>query len=471
MKTNKTNAILKSKHLIPAIIFLFFIWIIFIVYIIRFQSVYDIVGPTENPYWGIAQFRIASDEFRNSLLKYKISEQNNLDKVRFDYEILVSKFFVISQRSETTKSAYQQPLYSRTVDDLRRSFLKMDVLMDELPNGGERIANAMIEESTVFVTAYDQFVGAVGFSEVRRRDAHLAETLRNRSILLYSNIGVSLLFFIAILTFLRSARYFEKTLQTARQVAHTKQVFLASINHELRNPLQTIVSATENISHYATNRELMCAVTNIDQAVRHIETHMRDLTDYLRLRTHKINLRVCSVDLKEITSEVIRRFKPKASEKGIRLQANFDGPTTRFRSDGQRVQQILDNLVENSIKYSSGGVVQIRCSIFPDFLGNGVKVQVIDEGIGIEKNKIEFLFSPFYQSPLNENSPVSGYGMGLAVVRGLVEVLGGSIAVESDVGKGAVFTVKLPYETRLIKHASSLPRPDSELIMPADQEW
>ncbi|WP_141685089.1 ATP-binding protein [Burkholderia stabilis] len=61
--------------------------------------------------------------------------------------------------------------------------------------------------------------------------------------------------------------------------------------------------------------------------------------------------------------------------------------------------------------------------------------------------------------------------MGLAVVRGLVEVLGGSIAVESDVGKGAVFTVKLPYETRLIKHASSLPRPDSELIMPADQEW
>ncbi|EDT41624.1 sensor histidine kinase [Burkholderia ambifaria] len=323
----------------------------------------------------------------------------------------------------------------------------------------------------MFVTAYDRFVSAVGLSEVKRRDAHLAETLRNRSILLYSNIGVSLLFFIAILTFFRSARDLEKTLLTARQVAHTKQVFLASINHELRNPLQTIVSATENISHYATNRELMRAVTNIDQAVKHIETHMRDLTDYLQLRTNKINLRVCSVDLQEIASEVIRRFKPKASEKGIRLQANFDGPTTRFLSDEQRVQQIIVNLVENSIKYSSGGVILIQCSIFPEFHGNGVTVQVIDEGIGIEKNEIEFLFSPFYQSPLNDNSQVSGYGMGLAVVRGLVEVLGGSIAVKSDVGKGAVFTVKLPYETHLIKHTSSLSRPDSELTMLGDQEW
>ncbi|EDT41625.1 hypothetical protein [Burkholderia ambifaria] len=137
MKNTKTSMLLKSKYLMPAIISLFLIWMIFIIYIIRFQSVYDIVGPTENPYWGVAQFRIASDEFRSSLLNYKIGEKNNLDKVQFDYEILVSKFFVISQRSETTKTAYQQPLYSKTVDDLQRSFLKIDALMDELPNGGK----------------------------------------------------------------------------------------------------------------------------------------------------------------------------------------------------------------------------------------------------------------------------------------------------------------------------------------------
>lgn len=466
----KKNTLLKSKYLIPAIISLFAIWVIFLIYISRLQSVYDIAGPTENPYWGIAQFRISADEFRISLLDYKFGQKNDRDKIRFNYEILRSKFFVISQRSETTKLAYQQPLYSATVDDLQRSFLKMDPLMDQLPNGEKNVVNALIEESTEFVVAYERFADAVGLSEVKRRDDLLSETLRNRSVLLYSNVGVSLLFFIALITFLRSTRNFEQALQTAQQVAHTKQVFLASINHELRNPLQTIVSATENISHHAINRELMHAVTNIDQAVKHIETHMRDLTDYLRLRTNKINLRICSVDLQEITSQVIRRLKSKASEKGIRLQADFDGPTTRFLSDGQRVQQIIDNLVENAIKYSSCGVVQIRCSVSPESRGDGVTIHVIDEGVGIEKNKIDFLFSPFYQSSLNDNSHVGGYGMGLAVVRGLVEVLGGSITAESEAGEGAIFTVKLPYETRLIKHTSLPPRTDSELSMPSAQK-
>ncbi|WDD95401.1 HAMP domain-containing histidine kinase [Burkholderia sp. FERM BP-3421] len=323
--------------------------------------------------------------------------------------------------------------------------------MARFPAGGAPVTDSLIDTSAIFETAYARFVGVIGLSEVRRRDALPAQALRNRNILLYSNIGVSVLFFVAILIFSRSIQNFGRALRTAHQVSHTKQVFLAAINHELRNPLQTIVSATENISHYATSRELMLAVINIDQAVKHIETHMRDLTDYLRFKTHKINLRTAPIDLRSIAAEAVRRFKPMADKKDIRLQATFYTSLSTFLSDEQRVQQIIDNLVENAIKYSPHGVVEIRCAILAESGRSHAKIEVIDEGIGIDRNKINFLFSPFFQSQFQDSPGVSGYGMGLAVVRGLVEVLGGDISVESDVGKGTAFMVTLPCQS-LVTH-------------------
>ncbi|KVC74322.1 hypothetical protein WJ47_26295 [Burkholderia ubonensis] len=442
------SKLLKSRRLIPALIALLLIWLFFLLTcIIKQQSVYDLVGPTENPYWGIAQFRISADDFRTSLIKYKYGARHDPGKIKLKYEILRSKFFIISQRSETTQFAYQQPLYSSTIQDLNKAFSGMDVLMSRFPADGESATDSLIEATSIFDSAYDRFVSAVGLSEVRRRDSLLSDALQNRSILLYSNIGVSVLFFVAVLIFSRSIRNFDQALRTAQQVAHTKQVFLAAINHEMRNPLQTIVSATENISHYATSRELMYAVDNIDQAVKHIETHMRDLTDYLRLRTNKVNLHISLIDLQKIANEVVRRFKPKADQKGIRLQATIYTPRTQFISDAQRVQQIIDNLVENSLKFSSDGMIEIKCGIFSESDDSQVKIEIVDQGIGIDKNKIDFLFSPFFQTQFPDNSAISGYGMGLAVVRGLVEVLGGRISVESDVGKGTAFKVTLPYRS------------------------
>ncbi|WP_257129465.1 sensor histidine kinase [Burkholderia sp. FL-7-2-10-S1-D7] len=435
------------------------VWIFFLIHIIRQQSIYDLVGPTENPYWGIAQFRIAADDFKVELLKYKYGVQRDSDAIRFKYEILVSKFFIISQRSETTQFAYQQPLYYSVVADLDKTFARMDEWMTRFPVDSEA-TDSLIAASSVFDTAYDQFVSAVGLSEVRRRDALLVEALQNRSMLLYSNIGVSLLFFVAVVIFARSIRNFRQALRTAQQVAHTKQVFLAAINHELRNPLQTIVSANENISHYATSQDLMHAAINIDHAVTHIETHMRDLTDYLRLQTNKVNLRISTVDLQKIVNEAVRIFKSKAEEKGIRINSTIYTPLTKFISDEQRVQQIIYNLVENSIKYSASGTVQIRCGIPSTSDGSLVTIEITDEGVGIDKGVVNFLFSPFFQSSIPENSAVSGYGMGLAVVRGLVEVLGGQISVDSDIGKGATFTVKLPYR--------SYPMPDVLLPIKID---
>lgn len=450
MRLALSHGRLKPRYLIPVLVAFLLCWLCFLTYIIRQQSVSDLAGPTENPYWGIAQFRISADDFRTSLLRYKYGARQDPSQIRFKYEILISKFFVISQHSEATQAPYQQPQYAAIIQDLGHAVSEMDTLMVRFPAGGASVTDSLIETSAIFETAYTRFVGAIGLSEVRRRDALLAQALRNRNILLYSNIGVSVLFFVAILTFSRSIQNFGRALRTAQQVSHTKQVFLAAINHELRNPLQTIVSATENISHYATSRELMLAVINIDHAVKHIETHMRDLTDYLRLKTNKINLRASLVDLRTIATEAVRRFKPMADKKDIRLQVTFYTSLSKFTSDEQRVQQIIDNLVENSIKYSPNGVVEIRCGILSESSSAHAKIEIIDEGIGIDRNKINFLFSPFFQSQFQDNPGVSGYGMGLAVVRGLVEVLGGDISVESNVGKGTTFTVTLPCQSPVI---------------------
>ncbi|WP_425126616.1 sensor histidine kinase [Burkholderia contaminans] len=445
---------------------LLLIWVLFLIHIIRQQSVYDLVGPTENPYWGIAQFRIAADEFESSLLKYKSGYQQDPDEIKFKYEILVSKFFIISQHSDTTKSSYQLPLYASIITDLDRQFAKTDELMKGFPEQ-TGIVDSLINSSIAFETSYVRFVNAVGMSEAHRRDALLSAAFQNRRILLYSNIVASIIFFAAIAILARSVRNFIVALHAAQQVSHTKQVFLAAINHELRNPLQTIVSATENISHYAINRELMIAVDNIDRATRHIETHMRDLTDYLRLNTNKVNLHISIIDLQKICNETVRKFKSKADEKNIRIHTTICTPLTKLFSDEQRVQQIIDNLVENAIKYSTGGIVEIRCSIPSAYESSLVTIDVADQGIGIDKHKVNYLFSPFFQSSSSQNSVISGYGMGLAVVRGLVEVLGGQISVESDIGKGTTFTVKLPYRSHsmsdmLSRKGAGMGSPDAE---------
>jgi signal transduction histidine kinase len=444
MKRARSPERLTPRYLVPVLITFLLFWLAFLGCLIRQQSVADLAGPNENPYWGIAQFRIAADDFKTSLLKYQYGARQDPYQIRFKYEILISKFFVIAQHSESTRTAYRQPQYAATIQDLDHAIAAMDTLMARFPAGGDALTASLVDASAFFDTAYDRLASAVGLSEVRRRDALLGEALRNRNILLYSNIGVSVLFFIAILIFSRSTQNFGRALHTAQQVAHTKQVFLAAINHELRNPLQTIVSATENISHYATSRELMLAVLNIDHAVKHIETHMRDLTDYLRLNTHKINLHTALIDLRPLANDAVRRFRPLADKKAIRLRATLYTSQTRFVSDEQRVQQIIDNLVENAIKYSSSGTVEIRCGVLAESGRARARIEVIDEGIGIDRNKIGFLFSPFFQSQFQDSPTVSGYGMGLAVVRGLIEVLGGEIAVASDVGRGTTFTVTLP---------------------------
>ncbi|AYQ87992.1 sensor histidine kinase [Burkholderia gladioli] len=437
----------KLKYFTFALVMILALWLIFLVSITRQQSIYQLVGPNDNPYWNAAQFRTAADDFQASMFRYALNTEHDTRKLKFDYEILVSKYFIISQHSDSTYFAYQQPLYATTIEKLRESFARMDALMDRFPQGGPAVTQSILDELRHVALSYDQFVKAIGAADIKRRDAVLKNALRDREILLYSNIGVSLLYLMALLMFARSARNFEKAYETARQVAHTKQVFLGAINHELRNPLQTIVSATENISHSPLDREAMLAVLNIDRAVKHIETHMRDLTDFLKLDTNKISLDIEEIDLAEIVSRAARKFDARAAEKGLRLVATQETSATSFISDEQRVQQIVDNLVENSIKYSNHGLVEIRYGIDGRAQDFPVHVEISDEGIGMDKEKIRFLFSPFFQHQFPGNQAMPGYGMGLAVVRGLVQVLGGKIAVESEPGKGTAFRVLLPYES------------------------
>lgn len=432
------------KYIMTALGLLFIAWLIFLISITREQSIYNLVGPNENPYWGIAQFRTTVDDFQTSLFRYKLRTNNDVEKIKLDYELLVSKYFIISNDADTTHYAFQQPLYVSTIEELRQAFFRMDKLMNQFPQGGDAVVDALLDQTTVLTSSYAQFVSALGAADVKRRDDRLRSALRDRDILLYSNISVSLFLLVAIFILARSNRNFEKAYQTAQQVAHTKQIFLGAINHELRNPLQTIVSATENISHYSMNRELMFSVLNIDQAVKHIETHMRDLTDFLKLDTNKINLNITHIDLATIINSTIRKFKPKAEDRGLKIISTRTSTTTSFISDEQRVQQIIDNLVENSIKYSTRGVVEIRYGVHPEQPDLQVRIEVHDEGIGFEKDKISLLFSPFFQSQLSEDPPKSGYGMGLAIVRGLIQILGGRITVESEVDRGSVFIVFLP---------------------------
>lgn len=434
----------RVKGLTISMAFLLVGWLTFLVSITQERSIYDTMGPNDDPFWNVAQFRTAADDFQASLFRFDGSNRDEAKKIRFQYEILLSKFFIISQKSDSTEFSYRQPEYAPTIAKLKETFAKMDPLMENFPRGGPSTIDILHQNLATVTSSYEDFIKAIGAAEIKRRDSVLKSALRDRAILLYSNIGVSLIFLLAIIMLDRSSRNFQRAFEAARQVAHTKQVFLGALNHELRNPLQTIVSAIDNVSDLPMDRNVMLAVFNIERAAKHIETHMRDLTDFLRLDTIKTNLNIEDVDLQQVVDRTESRFSSAAIKKSLHISQTRTSQNCTFRSDEQRIQQILDNIVENAVKYSDRGSINIIFGINDANRELPVQIEVMDEGAGINEEKMKYLFSPFFQSHFPEHRYASGYGMGLAVVRGLIQVLGGTIEVDSQVEKGTSFRMCFP---------------------------
>lgn len=229
-----------------------------------------------------------------------------------------------------------------------------------------------------------------------------------------------------------------------------KDEFLATVSHELRTPLASMLGwarllRTGNLDHATMRRALDTIERSATAQVRLIE----DLLDVSRIITGKLRLHIRPIELPAIIEEAVDSVRPAAEAKGIQLDLMLDPFTGPISGDPDRLQQVLWNLVSNAVKFTpEGGCVQLRLEYEPSH----ARITVIDTGIGIHQDFLPYVFDCFRQADSTDTRRHGGLGLGLAIVRHLVELHGGTVGVESPgEGRGATFVVRLPLVARLPK--------------------
>lgn len=230
--------------------------------------------------------------------------------------------------------------------------------------------------------------------------------------------------------------------QTAelRRLSAIKDDFLAMTTHELRTPLHGMIGIADSLIHDPFN-PLSPRVKSDLKIIVHSGMRLSNLVNDLlvasRLKQKEIKLNLRSLDLGKIVDLVLDIHRPLIQNSRLTLENRIPGKTF-VMADEERLQQILHNLIGNAVKFSDGGRVTVSSET-----GTQVEIRVSDTGIGIEKDKLETIFLPFEQGDYSATRQYPGTGLGLSIARQLVILHGGDIRVESEPGKGSVFTFTL----------------------------
>jgi signal transduction histidine kinase/CHASE1-domain containing sensor protein/CheY-like chemotaxis protein len=231
-----------------------------------------------------------------------------------------------------------------------------------------------------------------------------------------------------------------RLLRDLQDADRRKDEFLAVLGHELRNPLAPVVTALEMIKREPKSGERQLAI--VDRQVRHMVRLVDELLDVSRISRGKIELQKRRLSVRDALAKAADAVASMARERGLRLTVLPAATTLLIDADPVRLEQILGNLLSNAIKYTPrGGTVELSAQEREGRL----ELRVRDTGIGIPPEALDTLFHPFVQVPGAKDYATGGLGIGLSLVRGLVELHGGTVRAESaGPGSGATFTVVLP---------------------------
>jgi PAS domain S-box-containing protein len=254
----------------------------------------------------------------------------------------------------------------------------------------------------------------------------------------------------------------------AERANRLKDDFLATISHELRNPLNAILGWAHMMRLGKLNEANMeRAVETIYRNAKSQSQLVADLLDVSRIISGKLRLDVRTVDLISIVNAAIDSIRPAADAKTIRLQMMLDPAAGPISGDADRLQQIVWNLLTNAVKFTpKGGKIQVKVQR----IDSHVEIVVSDSGVGISKEFLPYVFDRFRQADASITRTHGGLGLGLSIVHQLVDLHGGSVAVQSEgEGKGATFTITLPFVGVISqKEAESIHPTQSEEILSFD---
>jgi signal transduction histidine kinase len=223
-----------------------------------------------------------------------------------------------------------------------------------------------------------------------------------------------------------------------------KNALLSIVSHELRTPLTSIKGYVENmldgLSGSMTEKQHLCLYRVKENADR-LTRRLNELLDLSTIEAGKQQLHVQRLSVMALIQEVLDEFQPMLQSKSLELDVCNGGGLLEVLADEMKLQQVVGNLLQNAIKFTqSGGRITVGCR---EVDGTRVEISVIDNGPGIPADELPDIFSKFYRGK-SVATEVAGAGLGLAIAKGLIELHGGTIEVESAVGKGTTMSIALP---------------------------
>ncbi len=259
----------------------------------------------------------------------------------------------------------------------------------------------------------------------------------------------------------------ELTVAELQQATRLKDEFLATMSHELRTPLNAILGMAEALQEEifgSINSRQLNAISTIEQSGEHLLSLINDILDVSKIAAGKLELNITQVSLPELCKSSLMLVKQQALDKQIQIDTHLPQDLEPISIDERRMRQVLINLLNNAVKFTpTGGTVTLTVRIEPieisaQTAGYAICFAVSDTGIGIASADLTKLFQPFIQIDSSLSRKYEGTGLGLVLVKQIVELHGGDVTIDSEVGRGSCFTAIIP-QTHL-----NLPQPLREYL-------
>lgn len=392
-------------------------------------------GPQENYAWAIAKFTIRLAGFNAKVERQLRLGNNDKEELQTELDLLFSSSNVLLHKSVSTRYLYEEAGYTTTVAHINENLEKIDVeLNKEVPD-----YSIILKSIELIGQDNKNLVVISDHAEVRQRNIIQQDYINKGNSMKFPIATLYFLFLLMLFISYRQVKSINNQLESEKKSFNNKNAFLGVLGHELRTSLQAIISSVEVIIQKKDGTTFN-HFERLENAAMKMERQMKDLAEFAKVDNGNVEIKIASFKLRKIVQDTVEQSISILNKKSVSVSLG-DISDVYIKSDPSRAMQIIENIVTNAIKYTENGNVQVSAVVHEK---SKLIIKVEDTGQGIPKDKIDTIFSPFVR--VGNDNKVPGFGMGLAIVHGVVKAMNGTIDVKSDVGKGTVFTVSLPIE-------------------------